>query len=346
MEPVDARALLDCLLSGGDLEAQHIERLLAHLTPEGLHLEYKGWDFVEGKAAAAKVRKWVAGFANSDGGVLLIGFHENRNEGELLSVSLDGKPASPRAKGPGEWAARALTDIAPMLSPAAHIKAIEHDGRPVLAIAVARAPNAVWCAEERRMAYYLRIGDQTLTAPDYLHADIVTGRRVRPVFDVLGLSVSNAHAQSRISCRWNLHITLSNTGLVWVDEGIIGMLGYGVETDSWAPARQGLLAYVDDRGPPPDHWLQPVGLLSKRENLAPFVPLTQREERFTVEFAIPTSPYGPYRWQGVLYVLPRDCPPTFWQVELAGSTEYDSRPHVQYSKLHDGAAGIVRLGAP
>lgn len=137
----DALELLDHLLDGGSLDAEPIDQILGEVIPEGVHLEYKGWQFIQKdkKAkkgdAAEQLRRYVAGFANSDGGVLLIGFAEQRDaDGRAVAVTLDGDPTSKEAADPRALCSRTLTDIAHMLMPPPRMRVATHGGRPIVAV--------------------------------------------------------------------------------------------------------------------------------------------------------------------------------------------------------------------
>lgn len=345
MGPVDARTLLDDLLSDGELQVPDVDQLLAHVTPEGVHLEYKAWAFIEGKGAGERVRKWVAGFANSDGGVLLIGFHENRSaDGRLVSVSLDGDPASDRANDASEWASRALTDIGHLLWPPPRIKALEHHGKPVLAVAVARAPNLVACVEDRRPVYYLRLGDQTLTAPAYLHADIATGRRARPVIavqrDVKAKPVA-PNVQAGVVGQ-HLQLLVTNEGMVWANS--VAFACIGLMADTGQPLElvgKALRQYMDvlDRT---DDWAKTALLRAVGGVMKNLRPLELFRMGVPLQFPFPPGSEVPCLWRGVLYLLPEDCPPSFWQVDVMATTSRP--PEYTLAQLHDGERGVVSLG--
>jgi hypothetical protein len=63
----------------------------------------------------------------------------------------------------------------------------------VLAIAVARAPSLVPCVEARELKYFLRMGDSTLQIPEYLIADLVLGRRQRPILELHSARLDDAY---------------------------------------------------------------------------------------------------------------------------------------------------------
>jgi hypothetical protein len=123
-------------------------------------------------------REYVSGFANSDRGVLIIGVNED----------------TPRAIAPcepnigeqplAEWAGRCFQEMTGYFSPLPRCQMIEHSKGPVLTIAVARAPSLVPCVESRSLKYFFRIGDFTIPIPDFLIADLVLGRRQRPLLEL------------------------------------------------------------------------------------------------------------------------------------------------------------------
>jgi len=81
------------LLQKDDWSLSDIRRLISEQVSESLQLEYKGGDWIDCSSSSERRKtrrdlcKWVSGFANSEGGVLIIGAVEND---ENVIVDIDG----------------------------------------------------------------------------------------------------------------------------------------------------------------------------------------------------------------------------------------------------------------
>lgn len=179
-----SRELLELLLEDGTLSLDELTAFVAKVPEEDLFVEYKDGLLLEKlKDARAALRKAVSGFANAEGGVLVLGFDEHRTEEKgpptrQLSPCIDRVGADPLES----WAAKTIADMAGFLSPPPRFRSIAAaPGRCVLLVAVARAPQLAPCFEAGSTKYYLRFHDATREVPAYLISDLVLGRRQHPV---------------------------------------------------------------------------------------------------------------------------------------------------------------------
>jgi len=168
--------LLELLLGGYSLDAVDIDNLIT--TPrirEDLHIEYKHGNELEkpGQEPANTIREYMSAFANSDGGILIIGIDApgsipkevtgcRHNRGDLA-----------------EWAARSLDQSANYFSPIPRFKVVSRSKGDILVGIVPRSlamVPVIKAERAKKLAYYIRLHDQTLEAPEYLIADILLGR--------------------------------------------------------------------------------------------------------------------------------------------------------------------------
>ena len=71
------RDLLDSLLVDRQMSAEQLNALVAEGVLEDLLLDYKdGRELADAKKAGRTLRQYMSGFANSDGGVLIIGVND------------------------------------------------------------------------------------------------------------------------------------------------------------------------------------------------------------------------------------------------------------------------------
>ncbi len=180
------------------------------------------------------LRKYVAGFANGDGGFIVLGYHER-------SGTVDGF-VPPGSGSAHDWATRNLADLIPFLSPQPRIRSVPYSGpllpgastAEVLLVAVSRAPTLVPCSESGRFRYYLRLGDSTHAVPEYLAADLLLGKRARAVLSLTLDKVEASQRQGSLQLgpipvdSIHVHVKVANEGLLVADEVTVGAVAWTV----------------------------------------------------------------------------------------------------------------------
>lgn len=334
-----SRELLELLLEDGALSLDELMAFVAKVPEEDLFVEYKDGLLLEkSKEAKLAIREAVSGFANAEGGVLVLGFDETRPVRQL-SPCLDRIGAEPLEV----WAAKTLADMAGFLAPPPRFRSLPTGpGRCVLLIAVARAPQLVSCFEAGSTKYYLRFHDATREIPAYLISDLVLGRRQHPVlvpqldkveltFDPFTSGVISHFATARLS------LTLENASFVAAHDVEVGLVGWVVPDDPGSPPLPGvydslgshLRQHLGLEEPAPcDAWTWKIRHVTTRygqkreigpfdvaryETLGPF-------RLFVPRLGVPTSgpPLKPRTelFRAALYVLPAGSPPAWFQVTL------------------------------
>jgi hypothetical protein len=154
-----------------------LRQLVKACPKEDEYLDYKaGKTLADPKAAAATVRQYASAFGNGEGGALVIGYDQ-------AAQTFDGATV-PGGALLAEWAANVLSQQGPFFAPPPRIAPATVNKRTVLAIAFPRAPGLVPVVEAGAISHYVRIGDTNVRMPDHLVADLVLGRRRRPVLRV------------------------------------------------------------------------------------------------------------------------------------------------------------------
>jgi hypothetical protein len=181
MDALRPKELLDYLLEPNILTPNQLDEFIQANEEEGQYFDYKNGSITSRQAREQGrqiIRRYMSGFANSDGGVLIIGVDEQRpRQIARCEERPGGYPLD-------AWAPRCLDNMGGFFSPLPRYQIIPHPQGSVLAIAVARAPSLVPCIEQGAQKYFFRIGESTLAIPDYLIADLVLGRRQHPRLDV------------------------------------------------------------------------------------------------------------------------------------------------------------------
>src|SRR4051812_12597551 len=115
---------LETAMSGQAIPASAIDDLVTNRVREDSFLDYKHGNELAKKDAPATIRQYMSGFANSAGGVLIIGVDEQ-------TWTITGCTAS-GGSDLAEWASRCLTPIAPYFSPLPRFQVVPHPNGNVL----------------------------------------------------------------------------------------------------------------------------------------------------------------------------------------------------------------------
>lgn len=131
--------LLEKLSSRHQLTIDELNDLIKHKTKEDQFLEFKhGLEIEENKDASKTVRDYMCGFANSEGGILIIGVDAPSGIPESVTGCNNHK------KGDlAEWASRCLTDIASYFSPIPKFQVLHHPNGDVLIGVTQRSLNLI-----------------------------------------------------------------------------------------------------------------------------------------------------------------------------------------------------------
>ena len=336
------KELLNHLLEGNTLTGDELEQFIRDNSLEGELLEYKNGDLTKNhKDGRQTIRKCVSGFANSNGGVLIIGIDEPENPDEPRKIA-------PCQRNIGrqsliEWADHCLQGMVGSFSPLPRILPIEHKEGPVLMIAVARAPSYIQCEESGEWKYFLRLGASTIAAPAYLITDLVLGRRQHPLLDLHPaaseanpVELPGRHPGHRIDVwRRGFQFTVENLSLTTADEVAMGVIAWSLVEGETGELNRHLRLYLDEIPPSPPF-----------ADLAPKVihcsslsyDLSVRIAPFHIE-RLPAIRYFnlprriPIRATCAAYVLAKGAPPIWFQLEFpslpGGISDKDDPPHLK-----------------
>jgi hypothetical protein len=343
MAALQPKELLNLLLEGSRLAPSELDQFIREHPDENQDFEYK-----DGKLAThpkrrdgnQTIREYVSGFANSDGGVLIIGVSEDEPRTIVpCAADIGGQPLE-------QWASRCLQDMTGYFSPQPRFQVIDHPPEgPVLTIAVARAPSLVPCIEARTLKYFFRIGDSTLPIPEYLIADLVLGRRQRPIFDLYSPYFNEGLHEFKSETTGELiqarsaafSCVVENLSLTAAEDVKIGVVLWSLVNGPRAEINRHLRAYLEISEPQgaqhPNLRLTHRSSPSNTEkiDLGPFQ--TQRvriREPFYVPRQLSTEALG------AVYVLSKGAPPTWFQLAFEsqvggfppGSSAKDFQPNL------------------
>jgi len=236
---------VEAVLRGNAITEDDLKKLIDLEVREGQRIEYKseGWtDKTKDKnrktgkgkprSLQARVAKYMAGFANGTGGVLVVGVAEEKD-----GTRDNGKPErldpipEDRRDLVAEQVKQGLLKLKgqlPRIESACFVDA--STGGFYVVVGVQRASRLVQVAEPDHLMFYLRVHDTTTYAPDYLAADLFLGRRQQPVSRAVEASASNrklANSPSDLRPR----VTFENVGLAWMEHPRAGFIGIHMGKD-------------------------------------------------------------------------------------------------------------------
>lgn len=326
MAKIRAFDLLNRMLENDEVTTDDVELLRAE--EEGQHLEFKSGLIADQATKYRKlrwvIRKWTAGFANADGGILVIGVDDKLGPDKRHVI--DGLIVS-TPKPLDEWTHDTLRPLSMALQPPPRVKVVDCGGKRVLLVATSPAPTWVADAAGR---YYVRIGRATARAPDALVADVIHGRRQRPRLELQAFPEQFKN-RSADGVEWHLQLRLAvhNASLVETEDVAVGLVGWslsepGHKAQAAPPA---LLAHIESVRPEPhrsDKWHLVHWMIDKGAKHAPSLALDAfaRSDWFHVGNA--KLPARASRVRLAAYVMPRACPPQWFQIDVAcsGSVSY------------------------
>lgn len=284
---------------------------------EGVHIEYKHGDKIKSKNQGSKtIRKYLTGFANSNGGVLIIGFDEVKWE-------VTGAE-SPTKDSLVSWASTCIQQFISEFSPIPRFQMVAHPAGNILLVATYTAPNLIAIPVNGKRIYYFRVHDQTPQMPDYLVSDLLLGRRQHPYFAVNDLEVSNIHlSHNKNDYMWidiSLEILFENQSLYRVSDLRAGLVQISASPKQKLSSFLKNYLEIDESNLPPDmnliHSMLPKGSNVK---VSPFHPIRINPSiRLTTRFEF--KDYF-YTWRASIYLMSKDSPPQWFQLEIENSVE-------------------------
>jgi schlafen family protein len=323
----ESQEALEALLGGYKFDSSKLEEFLNLHQEEDQHLEYKNGKITgrnTRKEANRAIRQAMSGFANSEGGVLVVGIDEGKPRGISPCHSVGAEPLD-------KWAEGLLHDMAPFFSPLPRIHVVNHPSGPVLVLAVARSPVLVPCVESGRIGYFLRLNQSTLPAPDFLLSDLVLGRRRQPAIDVTVSMEQPPPLLREPKCNSTLYVTVENVGLVHVESLNVGIV-------SWVPANIGpeinrhLMSYLEH--PERVHlggydWVlrhlicKPIDPSASK--LPPFAKASFKTNDLLLLFSATQL-----RVEAAIYVVPKDSSPLwFGFIFRCGRAPFADKPYIE-----------------
>lgn len=305
------RDALEALLEGDKLLPAELEDFIQSLN-EDQYLDYKDGVITtkqKRNRGAAIIREYVSAFANSEGGILVIGVADQPRG---ISACTPGK--EPLDK----WVDNLLSDMYPRLSPPPRIQVITHQKGLVLVIAVARAPELVPCIEARSASYFLRAHHRTFKAPAYLISDLVLGRRQHPIVE---MSISSGELFGYLGTpnfRPKLFFSAENMGFVTAEQLELGFITWSIG-EYGGRLNSSILSYIDLEIAPDVAGLkwkvQHEVTRARSPEITRLTPFGRVGFEPMENFLFPFLE-KPVKFFAAMYFLSRGAPPIWFQVEF------------------------------
>jgi hypothetical protein len=343
--------LKEALMRGHQLTRPELKAFIAANPVEGQLHDYKGGELTEKRNrenGLRTIREWVTGFANAEGGVLIIGPGDKPPHKITLCQRIGNEAVA-------DWAQKALGDVVGMFSPTPRFCTVRYPKGDVLLIATERAPQLIPVIESRRWTYYLRINTSTVQVPEYLISDLILGRRRQPVLEIKVRSCDWVDEQGRPALnvrRLALGLSVENRSIVRAEKVQVGIVGWTV----WEPRRNDhVLTYVDAKEPPNidprDVGVWSPSLLVQKSGSSVAIPAFEQLDVdafsgtlwvpcFTPFSEIGSAPYTLYRC--AVFVASEASPPTWFQIDvtMARPSGPEGIPVVLETACHRVAHGV------
>jgi hypothetical protein len=332
----------DHLMNEGDVdELKLVAFLKLSTSDEGLHLDFKSGKELEKPKDKRNftIRQYVAAFANSEGGVLVVGVKDQTREEKKAKAPKNLEPittAHESAVGNDlkAWAASCVAELVGYLGTPPRFSTIDVAGGKVLLVAVPRAPSLVPVIKDGKQAYYFRVEDEAREVYPHLIADLLLGRRNAPRILVEGMSAKlrvelaphNGSTPAQVTVRSDIHMLVKNESLVTAHRIFPTLIAFSYNPTAPFTSTALESQLTIDRANIPDHyyplqhrpqWRGAVDDNSRlTSTLRPFEMISLRLEG---PWRLPLTT-GPRRWLGALCLVPDGCPPQWFEIELSVPT--------------------------
>lgn len=212
----------------GSLTIDDVKKFIETHPEENLHLEFKGGAFFEANKKDALTAA-VTSFANSDGGLLIIGVGEKKEDGRSYGANIDG------VENDTKHSKEALENILiSSISPKIDflkILRLEDNGKSVFILEIPKSERAPHMASDHR--YYKRLNFGKIPMENYEVEDYMLGRKKTPKLTAKFI-LSNGSVQDNF-LRFSMDVQIRNLGRIMAKYVLLVLEIKGVEVVSPIP---------------------------------------------------------------------------------------------------------------
>ncbi len=184
-----------------------LKRFISTQPEENLHLEFKSGAFFDANKKD-DITATVASFANSDGGVLMIGVREKKLNGKSHAESIDGVQLDPKHTKEA-LESILISSISPKID-SLRILRLEYNGTSIFILEIPKSERAPHMASDKR--YYKRLNFQKIPMENYEVEDYMFGRKKTPRLTAK-FNFSDGKAQSNL-LSFSMEILIRNLGRI------------------------------------------------------------------------------------------------------------------------------------
>jgi len=228
--------ILDQLINSNNIVLEDIHHLIENKEKESLFLEYKSGEWLQNNGSGKfKLRKWVSSFANSAGGILIIGVTEKEENDERYPDVIDGIDLTEFKENIGKWIEDALKEkIYPRLNPPPEIITfqIKPDIQRIIALIRIQQTNFYIhkVTEKGKEIYFHRHNFQVLSMDEWEIRTLLFGRNPPPILelDIEKIYVGSSSDHGRTIKSYVIDFKIENLGwqiAEYLQFGIIRPLG-------------------------------------------------------------------------------------------------------------------------
>lgn len=181
--------ILDKLINSNNIVLENINQLIENKEKESLFLEYKSGEWLQNnKNGKFKLRKWVSSFANSAGGILIIGVTEREEDNEKFPDTINGINLNEFNEDIGKWIEDALNEkIYPRLNPPPEIITFPMNSDKQRIVAVIRIQQTNFfihkVTHKGNENYFHRHNFQVLSMDEWEIRTLLFGRNPPPILE-------------------------------------------------------------------------------------------------------------------------------------------------------------------
>lgn len=324
-----AEELLEALVEGATLSAADLDHVMTDLE-EGQHLDFKDGIIThrrERKRGGAIVREYVCGFANAEGGVLVLGVSDRPRRVSPCEPSQPQRLIT--------WSEDLLRAMAPFLSPPPRTQVVTHPDGPVLVIATSRSPQLVFTVEAGKVRHYLRVHSSTVQIPEYLLSDLVLGRRQQPLITLeIRPSLKGPREPSATRSGVRFYASLENASLTSALNIEVGMIIWTLDPQ---PSRVSgyLRGHVEAQQPNGNDWKLRHSLFydpNARSGLQRLAPFASNSRALRADgFVLPLAETCEVRFAA--YVVAEGSAPQWWQCSFKLNAQQSAEQGAAVSEI-------------
>lgn len=297
---------------------------------ENLHIDFKSAKFFSHRSQAYEIKKDIASFANSEGGVIVYGISEN--EGYEIEDCLSHSKIS----DPADKIRQAYQSLAPYIYPKPYTISLKIKNKTIIVVAIPRSETLVPILNQGSLSYFLRIGSSTgkyqvYEAPNYLVEDLISQRRNRPSFAVSLSKIDKSETNGYPCFDLKLNCLIENASFNWSENCILGIVYFQMSINAYQDIDDVLSQLMEmqmdinlhehKKSDQPNKRLKELNLVMRSQEIQPPVPLAAAQRHVLGLNYIPYQSIELHKsvsnCKAAIFIMPKGYAPSWFQLELS-----------------------------